>query len=209
MAKRIKVLIVDDHPVVISGCQAALPSKQFDVSEATNANQGLQQYNRHKPSVALIDIDLPDVSGFDLLRRILRSNREANVLMFGSGDDAALVVRSMELGARGFISKSGKLNELPRAISIAAEGNAYIAPALAAVVAKNGASVRANPAATLDPREFEILRLLARGRKIAEIADALGISYKTVANRTSMLKQRIGAKNHSDLIRMAYELTLD
>lgn len=209
MAKRIKVLIVDDHPVVISGCQAALPSKQFDVSEAANANQGLQQYNRHKPSVALIDIDLPDVSGFDLLRRIRKSNREANVLMFGSGDDAALLVRSMELGARGFISKSSKLNELPRALSIAAEGNVYIAPALAAAVAKSGPSVRANPAATLDPREFEILRLLAKGRKIAEIADALDISYKTVANRTSMLKQRIGAKSHSDLIRMAYELTLD
>lgn len=209
MAKRIKVLIVDDHPVVISGCQVALPSKLFDVTEAANANQGLQQYNRHRPSVALIDIDLPDVSGFDLLRRIRKSNREANVLMFGSGDDAALVVRSIELGAKGFISKAGKLNELARAISIVAEGNVYVAPTLAAAVATSGASVRANPAATLDPREFEILRLLAKGRKIAEIADALDISYKTVANRTSMLKQRIGAKSHSDLIRMAYELTLD
>lgn len=209
MAKRIKVLIVDDHPVVISGCQAALPSKQFDVSEAATASQGLRQYNRHKPSVALIDVDLPDVSGFDLLRRIRRSNREANILMFGSGDDAALVVRSIELGARGFISKAGALNELPRAISIAAEGNVYIAPALAAAVATGRASVRANPAATLDPREFEILRLLAKGKKIAEVADALGISYKTVANRTSMLKQRMGARSHSDLIRMAYELTLD
>lgn len=209
MPKRIKVLIVDDHPVVISGCQAVLPSKQFDVSEAANATQGLQQYNRHRPSVALIDIDLPDVSGFDLLRRIRKSNRDANVLMFGSGDDAALVVRSIELGAKGFISKAGKLNELARAISIVAEGNVYIAPAMAAAVATSGASVRANPAATLDPREFEILRLLAKGRKIAEIADALDISYKTVANRTSMLKQRIGAKSHSDLIRMAYELTLD
>lgn len=146
MAKRIKVLIVDDHPVVISGCQAALSSKLFDVSEAADANQGLQQYNRHKPSVALIDIDLPDVSGFDLLRRIRKSDREANILMFGSGDDAALVVRSIELGAKGFISKAGALKELPRAISIASEGNVYIAPALAAAVASSGASVRANPA---------------------------------------------------------------
>lgn len=209
MPKRIKVLIVDDHPVIISGCQAVLPSKLYDVSEAASANQGLQQYHRHKPSVALIDIDLPDVSGFDLLRRIRKSDREANVLMFGSGDDAALVVRSIELGAKGFISKAGALKELPRAISIASEGNVYIAPTLAAAVASSGASVRANPTGMLDPREFEILRMLGKGKKIAEVADALGISYKTVANRTSMLKQKIGAKNHSDLIRLAYELTLD
>ena len=69
-------------------------------------------------------------------------------------------------------------------------------------------AIKANPAAQMTPRELEILRLLGRGDKIVEVADALGISYKTVANTTSLLKQKLGAKNHSDLIRIAVEMGL-
>ena len=89
-----------------------------------------------------------------------------------------------------------------------AAGEKYISPHLAEAVTFSSAAVKANPATKMNARELEILTLLGRGDKIAEIADALGISYKTVANTTSLLKQKLGAKNHSDLIRIAVEMNI-
>jgi DNA-binding NarL/FixJ family response regulator len=95
-----------------------------------------------------------------------------------------------------------------KAVRKVAAGENFITPELAETIAFSGAAIRANPASQMSPRELEILRLLARGDKIVEIADALDISYKTVANTTSLLKQKLGAKNHSDLIRIAVEMGL-
>ena len=89
-----------------------------------------------------------------------------------------------------------------------AAGDNFISPQLAEAVTFSGASIKANPATQMTAREREILRLLGRGDKIVEVADALEISYKTVANTTSLLKQKLGAKNHSDLIRIAVEMGL-
>ena len=89
-----------------------------------------------------------------------------------------------------------------------AAGDNFISPQLAEAVTFAGAAIKANPASLVSARELEILRLLGRGDKIVEVAEALGISYKTVANTTSLLKQKLGAKNHSDLIRIAVEMGL-
>jgi DNA-binding NarL/FixJ family response regulator len=98
---------------------------------------------------------------------------------------------------------------LAKAVRKVAAGGNFISPQLAEAVTFSGASIKANPASQVTARELEILRLLGRGDKIAEVANALEISYKTVANTTSLLKQRLGAKSHSDLIRIAVEMGLD
>jgi DNA-binding CsgD family transcriptional regulator len=118
------------------------------------------------------------------------------------------VVRAIEMGAQGYVSKGDDPRMLVKAVRKVAAGDNFISPQLAEAVTFSGASIKANPASQMTARELEILRLLGRGDKIVEVADALEISYKTVANTTSLLKQKLGAKNHSDLIRIAVEMGL-
>ena len=205
-----KVLIVDDHPVVLSGCRSLFAAdSSVKIDEASDAKSGHRAYLSRKPDVTIIDINLPDVSGFELMRRIRKDDPSAKIIMFSVNDDPAFVVRAVEMGAQGYVSKGDDPRLLVKAVRKVAAGDNFISPQLAKAVTFSSAAIKANPAAQMTPRELEILRLLGRGDKIVEVADALGISYKTVANTTSLLKQKLGAKNHSDLIRIAVAMGLN
>jgi DNA-binding NarL/FixJ family response regulator len=204
-----KVLIVDDHPVVLSGCRALFAGDAtVKIEEACDAKSGHRAFVQKKPDVTIIDINLPDVSGFELMRRIRKENPDARIIMFSMSDDPAFVIRAVEMGAQGYVSKADDPRVLVKAVRKVAAGENFISPDLAEAVTFSGAAIKANPASLMTARELEILRLLGRGDKIVEVADALGISYKTVANTTSLLKQKLGAKNHSDLVRIAVEMGL-
>jgi len=204
-----KVLIVDDHPVVLSGCRSLFASdSSVKIDEATDAKSGHRAYMAKRPDVTVIDIKLPDVWGFELMRGIRKDDPGARIIMFSVNDAPAFVVRAIEMGAQGYVSKGDDPRVLIKAVRKMAAGDNFISPNLAEAVTFSGASIKANPASQMTARELEILRLLGRGDKIVEVADALEISYKTVANTTSLLKQKLGANNHSDLIRIAVEMRL-
>jgi DNA-binding NarL/FixJ family response regulator len=206
----IKLLIVDDHPVVISGCRSLFAvDSTIKIEEACDEKSGHRAFLQKRPDVTIIDINLPDLSGFELMRRIRKDDAGAKIIMFSMNDDPAFVVRAVELGAQGYVSKGDDPRQLVKAVQKVAAGENFITPQLAEIVAFSSAAIRANPASQMTARELEILRLLGRGDKIAEVAEALDISYKTVANTTSLLKQKLGAKNHSDLIRISVELGLN
>ena len=203
------MLIVDDHPVVWSGCRALFAGdSSIRIDEAGDAKSGHRAFSQKKPDVIIIDINLPDVSGFELMRRIRKDDPDARIIMFSMNDDPAFVIRAVEMGAQGYVSKCDDPRLFVRAVRKVAAGDQFITPHLAEAVTFSSAAIKANPVSQMTPRELEILRLLGRGDKIAEVADALEISYKTVANTTSLLKQKLGAKNHSDLIRIAVEMGL-
>jgi DNA-binding NarL/FixJ family response regulator len=209
MAAPVKLLIVDDHPLLVSGCRSLFASDpSISIEDAGDEKSGHRAYLAKRPDVTIIDINLPDLSGFELMRRIRKDDPGARIIMFSMNDDPAFVVRAIELGAQGYVSKSDDPRLLIKAVRKVAAGENFIAPHLAETVTFSSASIRANPASTMTARELEILRLLSRGDKIVEVADALDISYKTVANTTSILKQKLGARNHSDLIRIAVEMGL-
>jgi len=204
-----RVLIVDDHPVILSGCRLLFASdKSVKIDDASDAKSGHRAYLARKPDVTVIDINLPDVSGFELMRRIRKEDPDAKIIMFSMNDDPAFVVRAVKMGAQGYVSKVDDPRTLVRAVRKVVAGDNFISPQLAEAVTFSGASIKASPASQISARELEILRLLGRGDKITEVADALDISYKTVANTTSLLKQKLGAKSHSDLIRIAVEMDL-
>ena len=205
----VKVLIVDDHPVVLSGCRSLFAGDaSISVEEATDAKSAQRAFSQKKPDVTVIDINLPDVSGFELMRRIRKDDPDARIIMFSMNNDPAFVVRAVEMGAQGYVSKADDPRVLVRAVRKVAAGDNFISPDLAEAVTFSSASIKASPATQMTARELKILRLLARGDKIIEVAEALDISYKTVANTTSLLKQKLGAKSHSDLIRIAVEMRL-
>jgi len=206
----LKLLIVDDHPVVLSGCRSLFASDaSIKIDEAADAKTGHRAFTIKKPDVIIIDMKLPDFSGFELIRRIRAEDPDARIIMFSMSTDPAFVVRAVEMGAQGYVSKSDDPRQLVKAVRKVFAGENYVSPQLAEAVTFASSAIKASPKLQVSARELEILRLLSRGDKISEVADALGISYKTVANITSLLKHKLAAKSHSDLIRIAVEMELN
>jgi two-component system, NarL family, invasion response regulator UvrY len=204
-----RVLIIDDHPIVASGCRALLESDPtITVFAATDANSGYAAYFARQPDVALIDLNLPGVSGFEVCRRILQRQPEARIIIFSMNDDPVFAARAIEAGAKGYIAKSDDPLLLAEAVRRVAEGGGYLHPDMAREIAFLRVGSNASRVSDLSARELEILRLLAKGKTMAEIADALRVSYKTVANNCTQLRQKLGARSAMDLMRIAIDAKL-
>jgi DNA-binding NarL/FixJ family response regulator len=201
------VLIIDDHPVVISGCRTILSRDAgIKVIAAHDHKTGMQAFNTQQPDVTIIDINLPELSGFDVLRQIRKRSPEAAVIVLSMNDEPSFIVRSLELGAMGFLSKGDDPKLLLSAVRQVAKGGTFLAPGVAKTIAFSRGAARAHTTSELGARELETLRLLARGQRIGEVADTLGVSYKTIANTASLLKKKLGARSNPELIRMALDL---
>src|ERR1700728_3349141 len=204
--KPTRVLIVDDHPIVISGCRALLASDpDIVITTAADAEAGEPSLVAEPPDICLIDINLPSVSGFELARRILRRDASARIIMFSMNDDPIFAARAIEAGAKGYVSKSGDPNDLVEAIRKVGEGGVFLPPAIAQSVAFAGPGFAENRLAKLTAREIEILRLLGAGKSLSEIAWLVHSSYKTIANTSSIMRQKLGLRTSSELVRFAIE----
>lgn len=199
-----RVLIVDDHPIVVAGCKALLGAEPgIEVIDAAEGESGYAAYFAHQPDVAVIDLNLPGVSGLELCRRILRRDPEARLVIFSMNDDPVFAARAIEAGAKGFIAKNDDPLLFMDAVRRIAEGGVYLRPEMAREVAFIRAGPGAGQLSALNARELEILRLLASGNTMAQIAHILNVSYKTVANNCTMLKHKLGARSAMDLMRIA------
>lgn len=201
-----RVLIVDDHPMVIEGCRGMLSGqKDIEVLEAHNADEALDAYASSAPDVVVLDINLPGVSGFELLRRILKRDSNAKIIVFTMNDDPVFAARAIEGGARGYVAKNEDPRVFIKAIRVVAGGERYLSSTLALKLAFADQARASNPLDALNGREIEILRNLADGKDMTEIAHILKVSYKTVANNCILLKRKLGARSKADLLRIAVE----
>ena len=201
-----RVLIVDDHPIVASGCRALLAGEgEIALSEACDAESGERVFAAEHPDVCVIDINLPTVSGFELARRILGRDASARIIMFSMNDDPIFAARAIEVGARGYVSKSGDPNELVEAIRQVGKGGTYLPTAMARSIAFAGPTFAQSPLSKLTAKEMEILRLLSAGKSLSEIAWLVHSSYKTVANTSSIMRQKLGVRTSAELVRLAIE----
>jgi two-component system invasion response regulator UvrY len=201
-----RVLVVDDHPIVASGCRTVLADEpEIVVLEAADAESGERAFASERPDISIIDINLPTVSGFELARRILAQDASARIIMFSMNDDPVFVTRAIEIGAKGYVSKTGDPNDLVEAIREVGKGNLYLPPAIARNIAFAGPAVAKSPLSKLNSREMEILRLLSSGKSLSEIAWLIHSPYKTVANTSSIIRQKLGVKSSAELVRLAIE----
>ncbi|MDU6375897.1 MAG: response regulator transcription factor [Bradyrhizobium sp.] len=192
--------------MVASGCRALLSTDpDLELLEASDAESGEASFVARRPDVSVIDINLPTVSGFELARRILAHEASAWLIMFSMNDDPVFAARAIDIGAKGYVSKSGDPNDLAEAIREVARGGSYLPPAIARSIAFAGATVAQSPLAKLTPRELEILRLLSAGKSLSEIAWLIHSSYKTVANTSSIIRQKLGVRTSGELVRLAIE----
>ena len=201
-----KLLLVDDHAVVREGVRRLLSvSLEAILLEAQTGREALTVFRAEKPEVVILDLNLPGSGGLDLLRRLLIEDPKTKVLIFSMHTTPLYVARALQAGAKGYISKSAGAEELVEAIRTVMAGGKYVERELAADLAVNvlGSDDSGKP---LSPRELDIMRLLAKGKGLSDIADALGISYKTVANTCTSIKHKLLVDRTSDLIRLAVEM---
>ena len=204
-----RILIVDDHPIVASGCRALLAGDpDIAILEASDAESGEEAFVTERPDICVLDINLPGVSGFELARRILARDGMARIVMFSMNDDPIFAARAIETGAKGYVSKSGDPGDLIEAIRKVGEGGVFLPAAIAQSIAFSGPGLAENRLAKLTQREIEILRLLGAGKSLSEIAWLVHSSYKTIANTSSIMRQKLGLRSSSELVRFAIESRL-
>jgi two-component system, NarL family, invasion response regulator UvrY len=201
------VLIIDDHPIVLQGCRRMLEDAGVKtVLEARDATSGYRLYRRHHPDVVIVDLAMQGggLGGLEVIRRMRSHDPRSRILVFSMHSDPIIAARALEAGATGYVLKDS--NELMKAFDQVRSGTPYLSNDLAMQVALVRTGVRTNPLADLTPRELQTLSLLAEGKPYGRIAEELNVSYKTVVNACSQLKQKLNAKNLPELIRVAVQL---
>jgi DNA-binding NarL/FixJ family response regulator len=201
-----RILIVDDHRIVVSGCRALFADDpEIVILEASDAESGERVFLDEHPDICILDINLPTVSGFELARRILARVASTRIIMFSMNDDPVFAARAIEIGAKGYVSKTGDPCDLVEAIREVGKGGTYLPPAIARSIAFAGPAFAKSPLSKLTSREMEILRLLSTGKSLSEIAWLVHSSYKTVANTSSIMRQKLGVRTSVELVRLAIE----
>jgi DNA-binding NarL/FixJ family response regulator len=163
----------------------------------------MEQVRLRRFDLVIVDINLPVLGGLELVRR-LRQADVRPILVFSMHAELLYVTRALEAGAQGYVSKNASPEELMTAVRKIAAGGRYIEAELAQALALEAAA----PPQTLDQlsaRDMEILRQLAQGRGLNEIAEGLGLRYKTIANTCTQLKAKLGVARTTDLVRIALE----
>ncbi len=202
------VLIVDDHPIVLQGCRRILEDAGVTtVLAARDIVSGYRLYRRHAPDVTIVDLGLSGngLGGLSLVQRIRSRDPRARILVFSMHADPIIVARALAAGATGYVLKDTASEDLVEAFEKVRAGTPHLSPDLAMQVALAGAGARRDPLADLTPRELQTLSLLAEGKPYGRIADELNVSYKTVVNTCSQLKEKLNARNLPELIRTAVQ----
>lgn len=198
------ILLVDDHAIVRDGLRRLLEaSLAAAVFEADNGQDALAETGKRRIDLVVLDLNLPGLGGLELLRRLVQTGR-VKVLVLSMHAEPLYAARALDAGAAGYVSKNASPDELLAAVQRVVAGGRYVENEIAQALAfQTNAS---GPALDqLTARELEIMRLLASGQGLADIADALGVAYKTVANTCSQMKSKLGVSRTADLVRLAIE----
>ncbi len=209
MQKKVRVLVVDDHPVVRDGITALLAlSPDIEVvGEATNGKEALEMVKKVSPDIVLMDVAMPVMGGLEATRRIVKEFPSTKVLVLTQYDDKEYFFPVIESGASGFISKSAASSELVEGIKSISRGNSFLSPTAAKLLIENyqqNASKKSeDPYDTLTKQEKEIFQLVAEGNTTQEIATKLSISPKTVEGHKTNFMAKLGLHNRYELIKYA------
>lgn len=201
----ITVVLVDDHAVVREGYRRLLEraSGIRVIGEAANAADAYSEFQRLAPDVVVMDISLPGASGIEAMRHMLAREPRARVLMFSMHEEPIFGSRALQAGALGYVTKASAPDVLVEAVRCVAQGRRYISHDMAQTLALQSLDGGAASLAALSNREFEVMRLLVAGDTLSTIAEKLQLSYKTVANHQSGIRQKLGVETHAQLIQLA------
>jgi DNA-binding NarL/FixJ family response regulator len=204
----IKVLIADDHPIVRQGLRHILSDiPDMEVTgEAVNGQEAMDQIRAGGWDVLVLDITMPDRSGFDILKELKHEQPDLPVLVLTIHAEDQLAVRVLKAGASGYLTKENAPAELVKAIRKVVSGGRYISPALAESLAFGLDANSDRPRhRALSDREFQVMQMMASGKTLAEIAEELSLSAKTVSTYRTRLLEKMDFKTNAEIIRYAFE----
>ncbi|PYQ06132.1 MAG: DNA-binding response regulator [Acidobacteria bacterium] len=208
MSRKLRLLICDDHALFRAGMKAVLQERNdVDVvGEAGDGQVALDEVERLRPDVVLMDIEMPRLNGFDATRRITQAHKDVKVLILTMYAEEQLVARCMEAGASGYVLKDVPVSQLTYAIEAVARGERYLSPrAVETVLDDQGQRLERGRTKydLLTDREREVLKLLADGLSVKEIATRLERSAKTVEVHKYNLMRKLGVHDRSGLVKYA------
>jgi len=204
----IRVFVVDDHAVVREGLKSIISENPgMTVSgEAADGNQALQMLGQAECDVVLLDITMPNKSGLDVLKQLHSETPRLPVLVLSMHPENQFAVRVLKRGASGYMTKESAPVELVGAIKKVLAGGRYVSPSLAEKLATYlSADGQKPPQEKLSDREFQVLRLIASGKIVSEIAKELSLSVKTISTYRSRILEKMGMKNNAELMHYAMQ----
>ena len=200
--KSLRMLLVEDHAVVRQGVRQLLLDRDVasDVAEAETGGEALAAVSKHAFDIVLLDIALPDMNGVEVLKRIKRKVPRVPVMMFSMYREDQYAVRALKAGASGYLSKTVDAAQMIAAIQQVAAGRKYVSPAMAEALADyvsfDGEQM---PHEKLSDREYQTLCMLASGKRLTDIANALSLSVKTVSVYRTRLLEKMKLNNNAEL----------
>jgi DNA-binding NarL/FixJ family response regulator len=208
--KRTRILIADDHAMLLDGLVNLL-GQEFDVvGVARDGNALLEMAGRLQPELVLVDISMPQVSGLEAARTLLNQTNPPKVLLLTMYDDRHLVEEAFRIGISGYVLKAGGSDELVKAIQCVSRGGTYVTPLLGDFIST---LLRTDPqakhrTALLTARQREVLRHLAEGRTLRETGQLLNITTRTAESHKYEIMRNLGLKTTAELIRYALRINL-
>lgn len=201
----VRVLVADDHQVVREGVCRLLDAAEGIrvVDDVADGLAAVQRAEAVGPDVVVMDVQMPGLSGIEATRRLTASRPDIRVLVLSMYDDAVTVDRALRAGARGFALKDSGVETLREAILAVASGSVWLSPRVSDYVLQGYLNADDTPTDPLTSREREIVQRIAEGYTSREIADALGLSPKTVQNQRSIVLDKLGVRTTAGLVRWA------
>jgi DNA-binding NarL/FixJ family response regulator len=204
LKNKVRLLIVDDHPIVRAGFQGILAGQDHleVIGEAATGAEAVERAHRLRPDVVLMDLRMPRMDGVQAIGKIKAQRPETHVLVLTTYDSDADILRAIEAGATGYLLKDAPREELFRAIRAAARGEPVLAPS---VTARLMNSVRSPAGSSLSSREIEVLELVARGLSNKELARSLYLSEATVKSHLIHIFEKLGVADRTAAVTVALE----
>jgi DNA-binding NarL/FixJ family response regulator len=196
----IRVLIVDDHPMVREGLAGVLERQNMKiVGLAANGKQAVEMYSAHRPDVMLLDLRLPDQSGFDVVRKVLGDDPQARIIILSSAQGDVLIYNAISLGVRGYLLKGIDGTTLGDQVRHVMAGGSCLSPETAEKLTKYISSQR------LSEREVEVLDLISKGKSNKEIADLIFVTENTVKMHVKKILLKLQANDRTQAVVIAIQ----
>ena len=198
------ILLIDDHVVVRQGLKSLLQQWGYSVvAEGGSGEEAILLWQKHQPNLAIIDLDMAGIGGLEALNRILLRDKNAKILIYSMHEDSIYATRAIQAGAKGYVIKTDDAQTLLDAVNKIMNGQRYIGQKLAQNLAIDHVNDNKRPLEKLTAREFEVFRQIVDGNSLSQISNSLNISYKTVANIQTQIKQKLDVQTTANLVHLA------
>lgn len=203
--KPIRILLADDHPIVMTGFAMSLAGEGMEVvGQAKTPQEAVEQFLALQPQVVVLDIRFgAELTGLDAAKHILEKQPAAQIVFLSQFDQDALIKETYRLGAKAFVTKDCDPADLAIAVRRAAQGELYFMPSIAERLANLSVRGDASPQTLLDERSLEIFKLMAEGLTNVEIAEKLDLSQKTISNISQSVKEKLGIHRPALITKLA------